>query len=88
MGTPYTSIMNILKQNVPGAGEYMIHEITNVTNNATLNSALADLQAGGALNAPGNTPSWPPIFGNLTPGTAGAFPVIGGAAMSAIRGAM
>ena len=86
-GTPYLNFMSILTKNVPGAGEFMQHELYNVTNSATLQAALTDLQTGGALFAPGNTPSWPPMFGAVNAGTAAPWPIIGGAAMSAIRGA-
>lgn len=89
LGTPYTTFMNIVNKNVPGAGNWFLDQINNATNNTTLQNALNDLIAGGALAAPGNLPAlWPPVFGTLTPGTGGTFPTIGGAAMSALRSAM
>ena len=86
-GTPYLNMMSILTKNVPGAGEFMQHEIYNVTNSAALQAALDDFLPGGALSGPGNTPSWPAAFGTVNAGTAAPWPIIGGAAMSAIRGA-
>ena len=89
MGTPYTNFMNLVNKNVPGAGESFMQQIFNTSNMTVLQNALTDLQAGGALAAPGNDPAlWPAVFGTVTPGTGGVFPSIGGAAMSAIRGAM
>lgn len=79
-GTPYGTFMDLLQALAPGAGSDMMDEIQNAANSPILTAALNDLTGAGVLAGPGNMPSWPPSIP--------AFPVIGGAAMSAIRGAM
>lgn len=89
LGTPYINFMQLVNKTVQGGGEAFQQQIFNASNITVLQNALNDLSAGGALAAPGNDPAlWPAVFGTVTPGTGGVFPSIGGAAMSAIRGAM